>query len=143
MNIEQILKLAAGSFQSQLGGAAKGLGVNGIVAALSALLMKDGKLDIAGLVSQMQSGGLASLAASWLGDGGNMPIDARQIAALFGQSRLQAFAGQLGLDQGQALKGLEGALPVIIDKASSGGALQASLGDVGAVLGSLGKLFGR
>lgn len=143
MNIEQILKLAAGSFQSQLGGAGKGLPVAGIVAALSALLMKDGKLDIGGLVSQMQSGGLANLAASWLGDGGNMPIDAKQIASLFGQSRLQAFAGQLGLDQGQALKGLEGALPVIIDKASSGGSLQASLGDAGAVLGSLGKLFGR
>ncbi len=142
MNLDQILKLAAGAFQSQLGGAGKGLSLDGIVAALGGLLMKNGKLDLGGLVAQMQSGGLASLAASWLGDGGNMAIDAKQILGLFGQGKVQSFAGQLGLDQGQALKGLEGALPVIIDKASDGGSLQSFAG-AEAALGSLGKLFGR
>jgi hypothetical protein len=68
------------------------------------------------------------------GAGRFQDIDATNIEQI-----LKLAAGSFQSQVGGAGRGL----PVIIDKASSGGALQASLGDAGAVLGSLGKLFGR
>jgi uncharacterized protein YidB (DUF937 family) len=141
VNSDAALKIAAQAFQAQLGTQGASLPLNAIVSALGGLLMTKGKLDVAGLVSRLQTGGLASLAASWLGDGGNLPVDAKQISGLFDQGQLSAFAEQLGLEQGQAVKGLQGAIPNLIDKASSGGALSPTVVSAGAA--ALGKLFGR
>jgi len=140
MNIEQLLRIGAQAFQSNTGSAGGELSIDRIVQALSGLLPGTGnQVDLAALISQMQGGGLAAIAQSWLSDAGNAGIDAGSILEIFGRGKIDAFATQLGLDSGTAVDGLRAALPEIVDKASSGG----SLGSLGGIAGLAGKLFGR
>lgn len=144
MDIKQILTIGAQAFQSQLGEQiAKSLPLDKIMDALAGLLPGEGKsVDLSALISKMQGGGLAAIAESWLGDGGNAGIDADQLTSMFGTGDLIRFADKLGLDQDTALEGLKGAVPEMIDKASTGGTLE-SLGGVEGIMGMAGKLFGR
>ena len=144
MDMNQILKIGAQAFQSQLGEELAGsLSLDKIMDALAGLLPGEGKsVDLSALVGKMQGGGLASLAESWLGDGGNAGIGAEQLMSMFGSGDIMRFADKLGLDQDTALEGLKGAVPEMVDKASTGGTLE-SLGGVGGVMGMAGKLFGR
>lgn len=144
MDINQLLKIGAQAFQSQLGGEQAGsLSMDQIMGALAGLMPGEGtNVDLGALIGNMQGGGLASLAESWLGDGGNAGIGADQLASMFGSSDIKGFADKLGLDEGTAVEGLKGAVPEMVDKASSGGALE-SMGGVGGVMGMVGQLFGR
>lgn len=145
MNIENLLKTGAQAFISRLGSGADGqLSLSNVVNALLGLL-GDGKggLDLNGLLSNMQGEGLAAVAQSWLGDGSNSGISVEQITRLFSQEKLSAFAGQLGLGQEQAVEGLQGAIPTMVDQASSGGQLLESLGGAGGLLGMAKSLLGR
>lgn len=144
MNLEQILKIGAEAFQSSAGQeAARSLPLDKIMAALALLMPgKGGSVDFGALIGKMQSGGLASMAQSWLGDGGNAGIDSSQLLSMFGSDQIKGFADQLGLDQNTALEGLKGAVPQMVDKASSGGTLDA-VGGVSGLMGMAGKLFGR
>ncbi|SRR6056297_110352 len=144
MDMNQILKIGAEAFQSQLGEQLAGsLSLDKIMNALAGLLPGEGKnVDLSALVGKMQGGGLASLAESWLGDGGNAGIGAEQLMSIFGSGDIMRFADKLGLDQDTALEGLKGAVPEMVDKASTGGTLE-SLGGVGGIMGMAGKLFGR
>lgn len=144
MNLEEILKIGAQAFQSSAGQeAARSLPLDKIMAALALLLPgKGGNVDFGALIGKMQSGGLASMAQSWLGDSGNAGIDTNQLLSMFGSDQIKGFADQLGLDQNTALEGLKGAVPQMVDKASSGGTLDA-VGGVSGLMGMAGKLFGR
>lgn len=111
--------------------------------ALAQLMPGDGtSVDLGAMLKKMQGSGLASLAQSWLGDGGNAGIDIGQLTSMFDGGDIQRFAAGLGLDQETALEGLQGAVPEMIDKASSGGTLD-SLGGVSGAMAMAGKLFGR
>lgn len=114
-----------------------------IQSALSGLLGDgNGGLDLSGLMSNMMSsGGLASVASSWLGDGENSPIDADSIMSLLGESKISDFASQLGIDGGQAVSGLSEALPQMMDKASSGGNLLDAVGGAEGLLGAAKSFF--
>jgi uncharacterized protein YidB (DUF937 family) len=144
MKLDQILKIGAQAFQSSAGQeAAKSLPLDKIMAALALLMPgKGSNVDFGALIGKMQSGGLASLAQSWLGDGGNAGIDTSQLLSMFGSDQISRFAEQLGIDQSTALEGLKGAVPQMVDKASSGGTLDA-VGGVSGLMGMAGKLFGR
>ena len=144
MDMNQILKIGAQAFQSQLGEQLAGsLSLDKIMNALAGLMPGEGKnVDLGALVGKMQGGGLASLAESWLGEGGNAGIGAEQLMSMFGSGNIMRFADKLGLDQDTALEGLKGAVPEMVDKASTGGTLE-SLGGIGGVMGMAGKLFGR
>jgi uncharacterized protein YidB (DUF937 family) len=144
MDIQQILKIGAEAFQAQADTTQAGsLPQDQITTALAGLMPGEGaKVDLGALIAKMQNGGLASLAQSWLGDGGNAGIDMGQLASMFDSGDIQRFAAGLGLDQETALKGLQGAVPEMIDKASSGGTLD-SLGGISGVMAMAGKLFGR
>src|SRR6056297_1975878 len=144
MDIKQILTIGAQAFQSQLGEQiAKSLPLDKIMDALAGLLPGEGKsVDLSALIGKMQGGGLASLAESWLGDGGNAGIGAEQLMSIFGSGDIMRFADKLGLDQDTALEGLKTAVPEMVDKASTGGTLE-SLGGAGGVMDLAGKLFGR
>jgi uncharacterized protein YidB (DUF937 family) len=114
------------------------------VSAALAGLIGDGQggIDLAGLASKMsQNGDLGALLGSWLGDGANGAITPETLAGLFGQGELSKFAGQLGIDSATATRGLADALPQIVDRASSGGALLDSLGGVGGLMGAAKSLF--
>jgi len=143
MDIQQLLKIGAQAFSSGIGGAeSRGLSLDSIMQALAKLMPGDGKnVDLGALISQMKGGGLATLAQSWLGDGGNAGIGASQLLEIFGGDSIGRFADQLGLDQNTALEGLSNAVPEMVDKASSGGTLD-SLGGLSGLAGMAGKLFG-
>lgn len=145
MNIENLLNTGAQAFLDKLGtGEGQQLSVQNVIDALSGLLGGGkGQIDLNGLLSKLNGAGLAGLAQSWLGDGANGSISASQITQIFSQDRLSNFANQLGLGQEQAITGLEGALPEMVDKASSGGKLLDSLGGAEGLLGMAAGLFGR
>lgn len=139
-----ILELGAKLLKDNLN---SGTSMTGIQQALGQLLgARNGKLDLAALVSQVSSGGnLQSIVTSWLGDGANSSISPAQILSIFGEGKIGEFSKQLGIDREQAAGGLAQALPQMIDKFSSGGnLLQSALGSsggVGGLLGAAKKLF--
>ncbi|MEZ5523592.1 MAG: YidB family protein [Pseudomonadales bacterium] len=111
--------------------------------ALSGLLGDgQGGLDIAGLVSKFSgAGGLGSIVGSWLGDGANEGINPAQLMEVFGQDKLSAFAGNLGVDENSAIQGLSRVLPDLIDQSSSGGNLLDSVGGLSGAMDQAKKLF--
>lgn len=143
MDMGDIIQIGAQLFQSKLDKDGDGLDIGDIVSAISGLISNDdGNLDLGSLVSNLNAGGLASLAASWLGDGDNEEIAPHQVKEIFGGDKISAFAEKLGLDENSALSGLANALPAIVDKSSSGGSLLDSIGGISGAIGLASKLFG-
>lgn len=145
MELDNIIQMGAQLFKSQLDSDQDGqVEAMEIASALTQLLSNNqGQFDLGSLVSKMQSGGLMELAASWLGDGPNSAIDSNQLAQLFNNDKIAAFAQQLGLSPDQALKGLSAALPSVVDKSSSGGSLLDMVGGVSGAINLASKLFNR
>lgn len=159
MDMGNLMQLGAQLFQSQLDKDHDGkLEMTEIASALMGLMNNQGSQAQAGglgglasMITGMQGGndsGLASLAASWLGNGANQQPSGGQLTQMFGQDKIAAFAQQLGISQDQALNGLQAAVPNVVDKASPNGSLDLGnmLDAVGGVSGAIGlasKLFGR
>jgi uncharacterized protein YidB (DUF937 family) len=142
MDISDILKIGAEAFQNNTDSSTDGLDLGDISSALAGVMGgSEGKLDLGNLLSGMQGGGLASMAASWLGDGDNDGISPDQVKELLGQQKINEFSSRLGVDQENALSGLAAALPNVIDKSSSGGSILDSVGGLGGVASLAGKLF--
>lgn len=154
-----IMQIAVQLFKSQLDKDGDGqLEMTEIASAMMGLMgngnsqaQAGGLGGLASMISGMQGGGdsgLASLAASWLGNGQNIQPSGGQLTQMFGQDKIAAFAQQLGLSPEQAMKGLQAAVPEVVDKASPNGSLDMGslLNSVGGVSGAIGlasKLFGR
>jgi len=129
------MQMAVKAFMGQMQGNAQ-VDSNVVTEALSGLLPTSGKdLDVQGLMGQLDGGGLASMAASWLGDGQNDNMSAEQASSLFGQEQIGEFAGKLGIEQSQAADGLSNMIPDLIDQSSQGGSLLKSIGS--SLLGKL------
>lgn len=147
MDMGDLLKMGANAFiQSKLSGdTGSGLDLGSLTSALSGLTgdSDEGGLDIGSLIGKMQSGGMADMAASFLGDGDNQEMEDSQVTDLFGADRISEFASRLGMSEGEAIGGLRDALPQMIDNASSGGSLLDSIGGIGGAINMAGKLFGR
>ncbi|MFK8020840.1 MAG: YidB family protein [Pseudomonadales bacterium] len=142
-NVEEqvmdILKMGAEILSKQLGGGEGNS--DAIQSALAGVLGGEGGgLDIGSLVSGLQSGGLADVAASWLGDGENAAISSSQLQDLLGSDKIGQLASALNSDEGSILSGLQDALPQMVDKSSSGGNLLDSVGGLGG-LANLAKGF--
>ena len=136
-----LLNVAAKLFINKLGSNGNGLDVGSVVSALGGLLpTNNGELDLGSLVGQMNNGGLASLAASFLGNGSNDSFSAGSLLGLLGDSNVANFASQLGMDKDTAAGGLSSMLPDLIDQSSEGGSLLENLGS-SAVSGLASKLF--
>ena len=144
MDIKQLLEIGAQAFMSSLNNKeASGLSMGKVAEAMAGLMPGKGStMDLAALIAQMNSSGLADMAQSWLSGGGNQSIDAGQILTLFGQDKIKNFANQLGLGETSAVSGLQAALPNMIDQASQDGTLK-SLSSVSEIMGMAGKLFGK
>ena len=127
-----ILKLGTELLMSKVGsGGQTDLGA--VQAALSSLIGQGDSLDIAGLVSGMQSGGLGEIAQSWLGDGDNSPISTDQIKNVIEENKLSQLASVTGTDENSILSGLQEVIPQMVDKSSKGGSLLDSIGGLGGV----------
>lgn len=144
MNMQDLLEIGAKAFRSGVADQLTGsLSLDTIMDALAGLMPGEGRnVDLGALIGRMKGGGLAAMAESWLGDGGNDRIDVGQLVELFGRDSIRSFAGKLGLDEGTALSGLQEAVPSMVDRASNGGVLE-SIGGLSGALGLAGKLFGR
>ncbi|MEM7053952.1 MAG: YidB family protein [Pseudomonadota bacterium] len=146
MNVEELLRIGAEAFLSSLSKqegantASSDLSISKVMQALLQLFPRQGQnIDLGALIGKMQGGGLAAIAESWLGNGGNQSIDINQIIDLFGNEKIRGFAEQLGLSESDAIAGLQDAVPYVVDKAS----IDGTLGGVSGILGMAGKLFGR
>jgi uncharacterized protein YidB (DUF937 family) len=148
MDMTDLLKMGAKIFidSKQSGNAGSGLDMGSLTSALSGLAGGDrsgGGFDMGSLLSKMDSGGLGTIAQSWLGDGSNQAVSPDQITNMFGDDKISEFASKLGLSKEEAAGGLSEALPQMVDKASSGGSLLDSIGGVSDAIGLAGKLFGK
>lgn len=130
-----IMNLASGLIANKLG-----VDQNTINGALNGLIGDGDQFDLGSLVSNLQSGDLADVASSWLGDGENASISTDQIQNLLGGDKISAAASQLGTSEGSLLETLQEALPQMIDQGSSGGSLLDSVGGIGG-LASMAKKF--
>lgn len=134
-----ILKLATDLFMQKVGG--DNLDAATVQGALAGLLGDGGQVDIAGIVDKLKGSGLAALASSWLGDGGNAPMAPAQVLEIFGQGQVADFAATTGIETERAAGGLAAMLPELVDKCSSGGSLLDAVGGAGGLLGAASKLF--
>jgi uncharacterized protein YidB (DUF937 family) len=117
----------------------KGLSVDTVVSSLQELITDSGgKLDLGGIISNLDAQGLMSIADSWLGNGENAPISANAVKNLFGGEKLSHIATKLDLDEDSVASGMTKALPEIIDKSSRDGSLFDVADDL---LGSFKKFF--
>jgi uncharacterized protein YidB (DUF937 family) len=117
----------------------KSLSVDKVVASLQELMTDSGgKLDLKGIISNLDAQGLMSIADSWLGNGENAPISANAVKNLFGGEKLSQIATKLDLDEDSVANGVTKALPEIIDKSSRDGSLLDMADDL---LGSFKKFF--
>ena len=148
MDMIELLKMGAATFinSNKSGNAGSGLDIGTLISAFSGLAGGGGSnagIDLGSLVSKMDTGGLGTVAKSWLGDGNNEAISPDQITSMFGSDKISEFASKLGLSKDEAAGGLSEALPQMVDKASSGGSLLDSMGGLSGALGMAGKLFGK
>ena len=131
------------SNSSLSGDAGTNLDLGSLVSALSNLTGGDKGFDLGALVNNLDGAGLGDMAKSWLGDGQNQGISPEQISNVLGADKLTEFASKLGLDVSEAAGGLSEALPQMVDKGSSGGAILESIGGLEGALGFAKKLFGK
>ena len=136
----QILEIATKLLSQKLGNGNEGV----VSTALTKLLpMAGGDIELTALLGLFTKGGggLASLAQTWLGDGGNASISPAQIMSVFGADKIGTLASEIGVSPEDAAGGLSGVIPELLDKASSGGQMKNDVVS-GVVSGLAGKLFG-
>ena len=147
MDMGDLLKMGASAFMNsqRSGEAGSGLDLGSLTSALSGLTgdSDEGGLDIGSLLGKMQGGGMADMAASFLGDGDNEEMGESQVTDLFGSDKISEFASRLGMSESEAVGGLQDAMPQMMDQASSGGSLLDSIGGISGALNIAGKLFNR
>jgi len=139
MSMNELLQVAAKAFinSPSTGNAGSQLNSRDLTSQLAKLLGGDSSgagIDLGGLLAQFNSGGLGSVVQSWLGDGGNLPVDANQIETLMGKDKIADLASQLGLNQSEVAGGLADALPTMVDKGSSSGSLLDTLSGLSRVI---------
>jgi uncharacterized protein YidB (DUF937 family) len=77
------------------------------------LIQQNGGLP--GIISKLQSGGLAQQVGSWVGTGQNAPVSGSQLQEVLGSGSIGQIAQQLGMSHGDASAGLAQVLPQLID----------------------------
>lgn len=111
--------------------------------ALDKLSSNGRGFDLAEIVATFQESGgdVARKAKSWLGDGANESISARQVQDAIGGHRVAAFAKAMGMDRDAAGEKLARILPELVDKSSQGGYLIDSIGKKSFLAGFTSRLF--
>jgi uncharacterized protein YidB (DUF937 family) len=91
---------------------------------------------LSGLLQQFKTAGLGEHADSWVGTGENKPVSPDQVSSALGASNIAAMAQKLGINAQTASAGLAALLPVIIDKLTPQGKVEAGA-DLGSKLAEL------
>lgn len=132
-----------GAAQQALGGQQAGGGVDW-VQLVGGLLSSGGAQGggLAGLMQQLQAGGLGEQLQSWISTGANLPVSADQIGAALGSGTLAQLASQAGVSHAEVGEQLSHWLPRIVDQLSPGGQMPSTIG-AGDLAGMLGQLLQR
>lgn len=133
-----LLDQVSGALGGALGGAGGGTKAI-LMQQLIGMLSKPGALQ--NLMSAFQSNGLGNILQSWLGTGANLPIEPAQVKQVLGAGTVSDLAQKAGISEGETASTLSSLLPQIIDKISPSGSAP-SQGELGGLLGSLGKMLG-
>ncbi len=112
----------AGMISSAMAGGNTGQVSDMLMGALS----EHGIGDVGGLVSKFQDAGLGEHVASWVGNGGNMRIDASSIEQALGSHVVGSIAAKLGVDQATASQLLAQHLPAVVNHMTPDGVVADS-----------------
>lgn len=117
-------------------------------AALISGLLANGSAHggLAGLLQQLEAGGLGPQVQSWISTGANLPVSGEQIAAALGGAAglLGQLAQQAGVSHAEAGQQLSQLLPQIVDHLTPNGQLPAGgAGGLAELTGLLGGLLSR
>jgi uncharacterized protein YidB (DUF937 family) len=105
------------------------------------LIQQNGGLP--GIISKLQSGGMAQQVGSWVGHGENLPVTGSQLQEILGTGSIGQMAQQMGLSHADASSGLAQMLPQLIDKLTPNGQVPDNHGDMLAqALSALAKRTG-
>lgn len=130
-------QLAGQVLGSVLGG--QQAGNSPLLQIASALLQGQGGL--AGVLQKFQAAGLGEQAASWVGTGENLPVEAGHITQALGQDTITDLAARFGLSGDQVSNGLAQVLPHLIDKMTPQGSTEGADDLLQNGLTALGSLF--
>lgn len=114
------------------------------VALLTGLLASgSAQGGLAGLLQQLQAGGLGEQVQSWISNGANLPVSGDQLAGALGGAGglLGQLAQQAGVSHAEAGDQLSQWLPQIINHLTPNGQVPASGGGLGDLAGMLGGLL--
>jgi uncharacterized protein YidB (DUF937 family) len=113
--LDQIAGGIGGQLLQQLGGGQQ----NPLVQMALGLLQQPGGLQ--GLLDKLQQSGLGAQAASWVGTGTNLPVDASQLQQVLGGDWMGALAARLGTSPEQASQSVASLLPELVDRLTPDG----------------------
>lgn len=133
--LKSVLGAALGGQSGGQASAAGGLDPQMLMGIVGALLNNAGGLQ--GILAKLQQGGLADVAASWVGTGANQPVSADALGGALGPDLMGQIAQQLGGNTQQAAGTLAQVLPGLIDQLTPQGQVPADNG-----MGALGALLG-
>jgi uncharacterized protein YidB (DUF937 family) len=89
------------------------------------MLDKFGGID--GVLTKLKEGGLADIAATWVGNGKNAPVSSNQITDALGADTIAEIAGKFGLSPDMLSGQLAEHLPNVIDKMTPNGEVITTL----------------
>lgn len=103
-----------------------------------AMEMLDKFGGIEGVLAKLKEGGLADIAATWVGNGKNAPVSSSQITDALGADTIAEIAGKFGISPNILSGQLAEHLPNVIDKMTPNGKVSGNSNDLlGTVLGML------
>ncbi len=136
-----LLDSVLGSAMGAMSGGGQGGAGGGdmLMRVLGGLLNQSGGAGgLAGLVQQLQQGGLGDAVQSWVGHGQNLPVSPEQLHAALGGDQVSAMAQEAGVPQDDLMAQLSQMLPGVVDKLTPNGELPAGgTGNIGDMLGGL------
>jgi uncharacterized protein YidB (DUF937 family) len=91
-----------------------------------------------GVLDKFKQGGLADVAASWVGTGANLPVSADQISSVLGSGAIAEMAAKFGITPEVLSSQIAQHLPGVIDTLTPNGEVTADSGNLlSTVLGIL------
>lgn len=142
--LDQVLGAATQALGGQGQGQSGGPDWPALIAGL--LANGSGQGGLAGLLQQLQAGGLGEHVQSWISTGTNLPVSGSQLGSALGgaDGLLGQLAQQAGVSHAEAGEQLSQLLPQIIDRLTPQGQLpQGGAGGLGDIAGMLGGLLNR
>ncbi|MEC5397705.1 YidB family protein [Uliginosibacterium sp. H1] len=134
-------QLAGQVLGSLNGNTASAAGDSPLLQIAASLLQGQGGLG--GLLQQFQAAGLGEQAASWVGTGRNLPIDASQLTEALGSGQLGELAARFGINPEQLSAGLAQVLPQFVDGLTPHGNPNEASDLLSQGLSAFGSVFGK